>query len=146
MHRTTGRALTVAAAAVLAVGGGAILTACSSGSGSSTSSSAATSAPAPAPSESPMGGSQVIGPVIVEPGQTTAETTVGRGLYFNVKDPTAWSIETSDDAVVDVTPGKDDGSSVSVPFGEALAPGKATIDLFKNDGSETWTIEVTVTQ
>ncbi len=144
MHRTTRRALTVAAAAVLAVGGGAILTACSSGSGSSTSSSAATSAPAPA--DSPMGGSQVIGPVIVEPGQTTAQTTVGRGLYFNVQDPTAWSIETSDEAVVDVTPGKDDGSSVSVPFGDALAPGKATIDLFKNDGSETWTIEVTVTQ
>lgn len=144
MHRNTRRVLAAAAAAVLTVGGGAVLTACSSGSGSSSSSSSASSAPAE--SESPMGGSQVVGPVIVEPGQTTAQTTVGRGLYFNVKDPVAWSIETSDDAIVDVTPGTDDGSSVTVPFGEALAPGKATIDLFKNDGSETWTVEVTVTE
>lgn len=145
MHRTTRRVWVIAAAAVLSVGGSAVLSACGSSGGSSSTSAPAPSSPAaPSPAGDATGGAQLVGPVIVEPGQTTAETVVGRGLYFNVDDPTAWSIETSDSSIVAVTQGTDDGSSTSVPFGEALAPGKATVDLLKNDGSETWTIEITV--
>ena len=88
----------------------------------------------------------MIGPVIVEPGQTTAEAAVGRVVTFQVDDVTAWTIESSDPAVLAVTPGKDDGSAQFLPGGEALAAGTATVTL-KNSGSgEEWVVTVTVTQ
>ena len=89
----------------------------------------------------------MIGPVIVEPGQTTAEVQVGRELYFNVDDVMAWRISSSDEAVVTVTPGKDDGSAQFVPGGKAVAPGTAEVTLTNmDDTDETWVITVTVTE
>lgn len=87
----------------------------------------------------------MIGPVMIEPGQTTAEAAVGRALYFNVDDVTAWTIESSDPAVVAVTPGKDDGSAQFVPGGEALKAGTATVTLTNTKTKDTWVVTVTVT-
>jgi len=89
----------------------------------------------------------MIGPVIVEPGQTTAEVQVGRVVTFNVDDVMAWMISSSDEAVVKVTAGKDDGSAQFLPGGEALVPGTAEITLTNMDNTEDkWVVTVTVTE
>jgi len=88
----------------------------------------------------------VIGPVIVEPGQTSAEVAVGRVVTFNVDDVMAWMISSSDEAVLKVTAGKDDGSAQFLPGGEALAPGTAEVTLTNMDTSEEWVVTVSVTQ
>lgn len=140
MRSSTRRGFAIAAASIIALGGASVLTACGGSSDSTTSSSAA------APSESD-GGMGMIGPVIVEPGQTTAEAQVGRVITFNVDDVMAWMISTSDEAVVAVTPGKDDGSAQFLPGGEALAPGTAEVTLTNMDNTdEKWVVTVTVTE
>lgn len=140
MRSSTRRGFAIAAASIIALGGASVLTACGGSSDSTTSSSAA------APSESD-GGMGMIGPVIVEPGQTTAEVEVGRVITFNVDDVMAWMISTSDEAVVAVTPGKDDGSAQFLPGGEALAPGTAEVTLTNMDNTdEKWVVTVTVTE
>lgn len=138
MRSTTRRAVSIAAAGLIAVAGAGVLTACGSSGGGSESSSAA-----PAPTDE---GAQVIGPVIVEPGQTSAEVAVGRVVTFNVDDVMAWMISSSDEAVLKVTAGKDDGSAQFLPGGEALAPGTAEVTLTNMDTSEEWVVTVTVTQ
>lgn len=87
----------------------------------------------------------MIGPVMIEPGQTTAEAAVGRALYFDVDDVTAWTIESDNPSVVAVTPGKDDGSAQFVPGGEALSTGTAKVTLTNSGTKETWVVTVTVT-
>ena len=140
MRSNARRGLSIAAATIIALGGAGVLTACGGSSESTTSSSAA------APSETD-GGTAVIGPVIVEPGQTTAEVQVGRVITFNVDDVMAWMISSSDEAVVAVTAGKDDGSAQSLPGGEALSPGTAEITLTNmDDTDEKWVVTVTVTE
>lgn len=88
----------------------------------------------------------MIGPVIVEPGQTTAEVQVGRMITFKVDDVMQWTISSSDEAVLAVTAGKDDGSAQFLPGGEALAPGTAEVILTNLDTNEEWVVTVTVTQ
>lgn len=140
MRSTTRRAVAIAAAGLIAVSGAGVLTACGSSSSDTTSSSA----PAPAPTDE---GAQVIGPVIVEPGQTAVDVAVGRFVTFNVDDVMAWTISSSDEAVVAVTAGKDDGSAQFLPGGEALAPGTAEITLTNMDNAEDkWVVTVTVTE
>lgn len=140
MRSNARRGLSIAAASIIALGGAGVLTACGGSSETTTSSSAA------APSETD-GGTAVIGPVIVEPGQTTAEVQVGRVITFNVDDVTAWMISSSDEAVVAVTAGKDDGSAQFLPGGEALSPGTAEITLTNmDDTDEKWVVTVTVTE
>lgn len=140
MRSTTRRAVAIAAAGLIAVAGAGVLTACGSSGGGSTSSSAA---PAPEPTDE---GAQVIGPVIVEPGTTTAEVQVGRFVTFNVDDVMAWTISSSDEAIVKVTAGKDDGSAQFLPGGEALAAGTAEVTLTNSGTGEEWVVTVTVTQ
>ena len=140
MRSSTRRGFAIAAASIIALGGASVLTACGGSSDGTASSSAA------APSETD-GGTAVIGPVIVEPGQTTAEVQVGRVITFNVDDVTAWMISSSDEAVVAVTAGKDDGSAQFLPGGEALSPGTAEITLTNmDDTDEKWVVTVTVTE
>ncbi|MGI9195898.1 MAG: hypothetical protein ACR2KE_00360 [Candidatus Nanopelagicales bacterium] len=142
MQFTARRGVTLAAAGLIAVAGAGVLTACGS-SGGSSSSSAASSSAAPT---SDQGGAGMIGPVIVEPGTTTAEVAVGRMITFKVDDVKAWTIESSDPAVLAVTQGKDDGSAQFLPGGEALAAGAATVTLKNSTTNEEWTVAVTVTQ
>jgi hypothetical protein len=137
MRSSTRRGIAIAAASILALGGASVLTACG-GSADTDSSSASASAD---------GGMGMIGPVIVEPGQTTAEVQVGRMVTFQVDDVMAWMISSSDEAVVAVTAGKDDGSAQFLPGGEALSPGTAEITLTNMDNTdEKWVVTVTVTQ
>ena len=137
MRGNTRRGLAIAAASILALGGASVLTACG-GSADTDSSSASASAD---------GGMGMIGPVIVEPGQTTAEVQVGRMVTFNVDDVMAWMISSSDEAVLAVTAGKDDGSAQFLPGGEALAPGTAEVTLTNMDNTdEKWVVTVTVTE
>jgi hypothetical protein len=141
MNSTARRGITIAAASVLALGGAGILTACGGSSSDSTTSSSA------AASSSSEGGTGVIGPVIVEPGTTSAEISVGRIMTFNVADPMVWMVSTSDPEVMDVTPGKQemDGATY-LPGGEALKEGTAEIVLTNMDNTDDkWTIQVTVT-
>ena len=141
MRSNARRGLSIAAASIIALGGAGVLTACGGSSESTTSSSAA------APSESTGGEAGMIGPVIVEPGQTTAEVAVGRVITFNVDDVMAWMISSSDEAVLAVTAGKDDGSAQFLPGGEARAPGTAEVTLTNMDNTdETWVVTVTVTE
>ncbi|MGA0945856.1 MAG: glycine/betaine ABC transporter substrate-binding protein, partial [Candidatus Nanopelagicales bacterium] len=73
MRVSTRRGLAIAAASIIALGGASVLTACGGSSEPAASSSAA---------ESTGGEAGMIGPVIVEPGQTTAEVQVGRMVTF----------------------------------------------------------------
>ena len=146
MRSNTRRGLSIAAASIIALGGAGVLTACGGSSDSTSSSSAAAPESSAAPSETD-GGAGMIGPVIVEPGQTTAEVQVGRVITFNVDDVMAWTISSSDEAVLAVTAGKDDGSAQFLPGGEALAPGTAEVTLTNVDNTdETWVVTVTVTE
>ncbi len=139
MNATARRGITIAAASVLALGGAGILTACGGSSDSTTSSSAAASS-------SSEGGTGVIGPVIVEPGTTTAEISVGRTMTFNVADPMLWMISSSDLEVMTVTAGKEDMGATFLPGGEALKEGTTEIVLTNMDNTDDkWTILVTVT-
>ena len=139
MRSSTRRGFAIAAASIIALGGASVLTACGGSSDNTTSSSAA--------AESTGGEAGMIGPVIVEPGQTTAEVQVGRMVTFNVDDVMAWMISTSDEAVVAVTPGKDDGSAQFLPGGEALSVGTAEVTLTNMDNTdEKWVVTITVTE
>ncbi|MEY2964302.1 MAG: hypothetical protein ACO3JT_05310 [Candidatus Nanopelagicales bacterium] len=138
MRVSTRRGLAIAAASIIALGGASVLTACGGSSEPAASSSAA---------ESTGGEAGMIGPVIVEPGQTTAEVQVGRMVTFNVADPMVWMVSNSDDAVLKVTPGGTDGSATFLPGAEALAPGTSEVTLTNMDNTdEKWVITVTVTQ
>jgi hypothetical protein len=138
MRSSTRRGFAIAAASIIALGGASVLTACGGSSETTSSSSAA---------ESTGGEAGMIGPVIVEPGQTTAEVQVGRMVTFNVDDVMAWMISTSDEAVVAVTPGKDDGSAQFLPGGEALSVGTAEVTLTNMDNTdEKWVVTITVTE
>ena len=139
MRSNTRRGLVIAAASIIALGGASVLTAC----GGSSDGTASSSAAAPAESE----GAGMIGPVILEPGTTSAEVQVGRVVTFNVADPMIWMISTTDEAVFSVTPGKDDGMAQFLPGGEALAPGTSEVTLTNMDNTdEKWVIAITVTQ
>ena len=139
MRSHTRRGLVIAAASIIALGGASVLTAC----GGSSDGTASSSAAAPAESE----GAGMIGPVILEPGTTSAEVQVGRVVTFNVADPMIWMISTTDEAVFSVTPGKDDGMAQFLPGGEALAPGTSEVTLTNMDNTdEKWVIAITVTQ
>lgn len=87
----------------------------------------------------------MIGPVIVEPGQTTAEVAVGRVITFNVDDVMAWMISSDNEAVLTVEAGKDDGSAQFLPGGTPVAPGTAEVTLTQMDTGEEWVVTVTVT-
>jgi hypothetical protein len=128
------RGAAAAAAVVFALGGTALLTACSSGGSSD---------PSPTAEQT---GAQVIGPEIVEPGQTEVTVTVGRIVVFNVADPMQEMISTDNEAVVAVTPGKNDGSAVFNPGAEALAPGTAIVTLTNMDTGAEQKVTITVTE
>ncbi len=89
----------------------------------------------------------MIGPVIVEPGTTSAEIAVGRTMTFNVADPTIWGISSSDRDVLLPTPGgTETGGATFLPGGEALKEGTAEIVLMNMENTDDkWIIQVTVT-
>jgi len=95
-------------------------------------------------SESPSGSTQVIGPVILEPTQASAEVTVGRTVVFNVEDPGAWTMAADPADLVELTPGGElDGATFS-PGAAALAAGNVTITLTNGTSGEVLTFAITI--
>lgn len=132
------RGIGMIAVGVLALGGAGSLAACSSGG-----SAEPTSTPTSTEQQS---GNQVIGPVIVEPGQTAVSVTLGRMVVFDVADPTAEMIATDNPEILNVIPGRDDGSAVFNPGAETLTTGTATVTLTNMDTGATQVVSVTVTE
>lgn len=132
---STTRPARVGALAAAALIGMAALVGCSSTT-SDQASSAATAQ---------IGGSQVLPPVIIEPGQTTATAKVGDLLYISVADPVTTTVSTSTPDLVEVTQGYDDGSAVFNPGATALAPGEAVITIAPA-GGDAYDLTVTITQ
>jgi hypothetical protein len=87
----------------------------------------------------------MVGPIVVEPGTTTVDATVGRFLDFKVDgDPANWKIESDAPEIVEVTQGGKQGDAVMNPGGKALKAGTAKIALVPTDGGSVWEITVTV--
>lgn len=118
--------LLAAAAAVLALA----LPGCSS----STSPAPSTSSTAPTSSAAPSESTAVLPPVIVTEDQSEATAKVGDAIVFNVDDPAAWKIATSDPSILEVSQGGPEGSAVFNPGAVALAAGMATVTLTPDVG------------
>lgn len=95
-------------------------------------------------SESPSGSAQVIGPVILEPTQASAEVTVGRTVVFNVEDPGAWTMAADPADLVELTPGGELDGATFNPGAAALAAGSVTITLTNGTSGEVLTFEITI--
>ena len=66
--------------------------------------------------------------MIVAPGQTTAEATVGETIVFNQPDPANTTISTDKPDVLELTQGSDDGSALFNP-GHGAAPDVAVVTM-----------------
>ena len=95
-------------------------------------------------SESPSGSTQVIGPVILDAAQTSAEVTVGRTLVFNVEDPGAWTMAADPADLVELTPGGEKDGATFNPGAAALAAGSVTITLTNGTSGEVLTFAITI--
>ena len=138
---TTRRTAAGIALTALALGSAVTLSACSSSPEPAPTKAASSSA---APSETPIGG-DTLPPIMISEDMTTATAKVGDTLYFNVANPTDWTIESDNTMVATVAPGTVDGTSTSAPTGTALAAGTAKITLKDKTSGEAWEVTVTVT-
>ena len=138
MRITLSKGAAIGAAALLGI---AVLAGCSSGDSSSeeTTTSETTS------EESMDGGSQMLPPVIVEPGQTEASAKVGDFIDIVVEEIVGTTIATDNPEILKISQAYDDGSAVFNPGAEALAPGTAIITVTTPD-NESYDITVTVTE
>jgi hypothetical protein len=145
MHRTrVGAALAAVAVAALA------LTACSSGSPSD----AGTETAADAADDSAGSGEGVeitdenlnmLAPIMIVPEQTEAEANVGDFVDIMVDDPVNTTVTSSDPAIIDIAPGRDEDGVLYNPGGEALAAGNATLTVTLPDGTS-YDIALTVSE
>ena len=124
------------ASAVLALG---VMTGCSS---TSSSEEAATSAETSAETTD---SSQMLPPVIVEPGQTEATATVGDFIDIVVEEVVGTTIDTANTDIVEIFQAREEGGAVFNPGAKALAPGVATITVTTPDNSS-YDLVVTVTE
>lgn len=138
MRITLSKGAAVGAAALLGV---SILAGCSS----SDSSSEETTASETTSEESMDGGSQMLPPVIVEPGQTEASAKVGDFIDIVVEEIVGTTIATDNPEILKISQAYDDGSAIFNPGAEALAPGTAIITVTTPD-NESYDITVTVTE
>jgi hypothetical protein len=138
MRITLSKGAAVGAAALLGV---SILAGCSS----SDSSSGETTASETTSEESMDGGSQMLPPVIVEPGQTEASAKVGDFIDIVVEEIVGTTIATDNPEILKISQAYDDGSAIFNPGAEALAPGTAVITVTTPD-NESYDITVTVTE
>jgi len=119
-----------AGAVALAIGSAAVLSACSA-------------------DDPANGGSGTIAPVVVDIHEidgTTVQVAEGNVIDLTGDDDTYadWTAQIEDPAVVEFTPGKDDGSAQFNPGLTALAPGSTEVRL-ENPGSDSVTFTVDVT-
>lgn len=135
VHRGTVRIASVALAATAAV----LLAGCSSDNSSSDTTSPSTSA---ASTESPIGG-DVLPPVIVDEGATSATAKVGDTIVFSVVDPENTTISTDNPTVLELTQGYSDGSATFNPGAKAIAAGTAVVTV-EIPGTAPYEVSVTV--
>jgi len=91
------------------------------------------------------GQSQMLPPVLVEQGVTTAEARVGDMIVINAADPVETTLATSTPELVELSQGYDDGSAVFNPGAKALAAGTAVITVTPPDGAA-YDLTVTITE
>lgn len=115
----------------------------SASASASASQSSATASPSGSASQSNIGG-DVLPPVMVAPGQTTANAKVGETVVFSVSDPTTTKISTDRPDVLTLTQGRTDGSATFNPGAEAVGPGVAVVTVTQANGT-TEKVTVTVT-
>ena len=96
------------------------------------------------PSESPSGGAQVIGPVILDSAQTNAAVTVGQTIVFNVENPGAWALSADPADLVQLAPGGESGGATFNPGATALATGSVTITLTNEESNEVLTFAIEI--
>ena len=133
------RVVAVGGVVLLGVG---VLAGCSSSSGSSSSSSAAQSAPASAAAGA---SAQMLPPIIVTEGQTTASAKVGDFIDIVVKKVAGTTISTDKPDLLEISQAHEDGGAVFNPGAKALAPGTAIITV-TNPNNTTRDITVTITE
>lgn len=85
-------------------------------------------------------------PVMVAEDQSTATAKVGDTVVFQVADPEAWKLTSSDPKVLEVQDGGPSGGAVFNPGGKALAPGRASVKMVNTKDSSQRLVQVTVTQ
>ena len=135
-------------AAVLALAGCAANAGGSSTSPTAPGSSAPSSGQAGSPgTNSPAAagqgaGSQIVGPVIITPGQTQVDVTVGRYVVFAVDDPLHTQVMSDNTDLLPVTQGHTDGTATFNPGGQAAKAGVVHVTITPDGGSPT---SVTVT-
>lgn len=126
----------IGAAALLGV---TVLAGCSSSSEESTSSETTSE------TSEEVGGSQMLPPVIVEPGQTEATARVGDFIDIVVEEIVGTTIATDNPEVLLISQAYDDGSALFNPGAEALAPGTAVVTVTTPDNTS-YDITITVTE
>lgn len=139
MRITLSKGAAIGAAALLGV---TVLAGCSSSSDSSNGESTSSETTGEGSMD---GGSQMLPPVIVEPGQTEASAKVGDFIDIVVEEIVGTTIATDNPEILKVSQAYDDGSALFNPGAEALAPGTAIITVTTPD-NESYDITVTVTE
>ncbi|MCB9412132.1 MAG: hypothetical protein H6525_04690 [Actinobacteria bacterium] len=141
-HTNTFRVASAALAATVAV----LLAGCGSGDSSSDATSAAASPSAtgalPSATESPIGG-DVLPPVMIDSGATSAEAKVGDTLVFNVPDPVNTKISSTDTSVLELQQGYTDGSATFNPSATAIANGTAVVTVTE-PGKAPYEVSITI--
>jgi len=125
------RSLAVAAA-LISVG---LLAGCSSGS----------SGDAAATDEAPANATQMIPPVIIEPGQTEASAVVGDFLDIVVDEVAGTTIATDNADILEIFQAREEEGVVYNPGAKTLAPGTAVITVTLPDNTS-YDLTVTVTE
>ncbi len=129
MPNSVSRSAAIVAAALLGV---TVLAGCSS-SGDSNANQTASE------------GSQVLPPIILEPGETEVTAKVGDFIVVKADDRLGTTIATDKPDIVNVQQAYDDASAEFNAGAEVLAPGNATITVTLPDGSS-YDIAVTATE
>ena len=130
------RIRTAAAVGAAALLGITVLAGCSSSSSEPASSAAASE-----------GGTEMLPPIIITEGQTSATCAVGNFLDIVIPENqlAGTTVSSSDEALVSVTQAKEEGGALFNPGGECLAPGEAVVTV-TNPDSSVRDIAVTITQ
>jgi hypothetical protein len=93
------------------------------------------------PTAQPIGG-DIMAPLILDATTTTGTIKVNQFVVFNVDDPASWSLTADKPDLVELVPGKDDGSSVSNPGAKGLKAGVVKIGLENGSQSLVYTITI----
>jgi hypothetical protein len=95
-------------------------------------------------SASPIGSTQVIGPVILDATKTSGEVGVGNMVVFNVEDPGAWTLAADPAALVELSPGGEKDGATFNPGATALAAGSVTVTLTNGTTGEVLAFSLTI--